>query len=82
MNREEFKTLFGEAANDGEKWDYVLRNQHLGMVVNLDNDDTFIVFPDEVENGDCWIGQFYDYIGWTDGTQMLLQSVGIKAEPV
>ena len=49
-----------------------------GLIVNLDNDDTFITHRD---NEDFML--FFDnFIGWKDGVQILLKAFNIKAEPV
>ena len=64
--------------DDKKRWDFLKENQHLGLLVNLDNDDTFVTHED-IEDG---MLQFNEYIGWSDGILTLLESVGIEAEPV
>ncbi len=64
--------------SDKERWLFLLDSQHLGFIVQLDNDDTFVIHPD-IE--DEYL-QFNEYIGWSDGIQVLLNAINIKAEPV
>ena len=64
--------------NDKQRWEFIRDNQHLGYIVQLDNDSTFIIHPDiEDEYLD-----FDTYLGWTDGLQTFLNVFNIKAETV
>ena len=75
---EMIKQKWNKLMNDLERWTFLRENQHLGLVVQLDNDNTFVTHKD-IE--DDYL-EFDEYIGWADGVLFLLASVGIKAEPV
>lgn len=67
-----------EKMNDYEKWQCLITNNDwVGYCVNLDNDYTFITF-DGCED----VVSFDDYIGWSDGVQKLLETIGVNYEPV
>lgn len=69
---------FNKLKTDKEKWKWLMTNQGKGLVVMLDNDDTFVVD----ENDEETTGRFNEYIGWSDGVQILLDVIGIQAECV
>lgn len=62
---------------DQDKWKWLIANQDTGLIVNLDNDDTFVVDPNDEDSDPV---DFIDYVGCSDGVQELLSAVGIKAE--
>ncbi|WP_373031630.1 hypothetical protein [Sulfurovum sp.] len=64
---------------DINKWKWLMENQEAGLIVNLDNDDTFVTDPD---SEDDFCVDFDGYVGWSDGVISLLEAIGIKAEPV
>lgn len=64
---------------DKERWRWLLDNKDSGLIVMLDNDDTFVSDPDD-EGAD--VVQFDWYIGWSQGVIDLLDVLGIKAEEV
>jgi len=63
--------------DDYEKWKWLIKNQWSGVIVMLDNDDTFITHIDY--DG---YASFQEYIGWSDGVFVLLDSMGIKCDCV
>ena len=75
MSNKKLIDEFNQLKTDVERWVWVKSHQHTGAVVNLDNDDTFIVI------GDLY-ATFDSYIGWSDGVQELLKAMGIAAEAV
>ena len=65
---------------DVERWQWVIANQHLDIVVWLDNDMTCVSMPgydDDAEHFD-----FDGYIGWNSTALALLEAIGVKAEGV
>lgn len=69
---------FNNLPNDVERWKWLKENQvKYGCIVYLDNDDTFVTFLDLKG-----IGQFNDYIGWSDGAFALLEAFGVTGESV
>jgi hypothetical protein len=77
-NIEKAKKQLMECKNDFERWTWLKNNQELGFVVMLDNDDTFIVHPDD----STFIEDFDGYLGWSDGAKAALDAFGIKWEEV
>ena len=69
---------FEKLKTDEEKWIWVINNQENNIIVNLDNDGTFIT----IKGNDDDYGDFIDYIGWSDGIFSLLKAIGIKCEGV
>ena len=65
--------------NDTARWLFIKENQGKGIMINLDNDDTFGTFEDD-ENS--FIFQFDNYVGWSDGVMELLLAMGIEADCV
>ena len=78
MSKNTLFNKFNSLKSDRERWQWVIDNQNLGIIVNLDNDDTFITV-DDVDEG---LGRFDDYIGDSDGIFILLEVLKIKAEYV
>ena len=70
---------FNELKNDIEKWKWVKDNQDTGIIIYLDNDDTFGTLPDPEDKEDVLYFQFSEYIGY-HGVQNLLEAYGIKAD--
>lgn len=77
----ELQSEFDELKNDVEKWKWVKDNQDTGIIIYLDNDDTFGMLPDPQDKEDMLYFQFSEYIGW-HGVENLLEAYGIKAECV
>ena len=73
MTKEKWNKL-----SDKKRWQWVIANQDKGITVLLDNDQTFISFPDE--DADCL--DFDDYIGNSGGVVTLLEILGVRAEGV
>ena len=71
-----FCDKFYDCKTDKERWELVKNNQHLGMTVYLDNDDTFVKFDDDEDNG--VILTFDDYTGNSYGVESLLDAMNIK----
>ena len=71
-----------ESMNDKLRWKALpsLQVNHPKLILNLDNDDTFITYKD-LDTED-FILQFDEFIGWSDGIQIMLKAFNIKAEPV
>ena len=64
---------FKENKTDSEKWDWLLKNKNSSLIVNLDNDETFVV--------DRGTGEFADFshsIGQSPGVQILLETLGLQ----
>lgn len=72
-----YKT-FRKIKTDSGRWQFLIDNAELELVVYLDNDDTFISFSDEGDK----VVHFDDYIGCTHGVQILLDKLGILYERV
>ena len=74
----EFKSL----NNDLERWKWVKDNQGEENLpqVDLDNDDTCLCI--DIGDDDYEFLQFDNYVGWSDGVEILLKAMGIKAESV
>ena len=66
---------FAKNATDSEKWQWVLENKDNGIIVALDNDETYVIDEDgdEVINFTYPIGQ---------RVSILLEVLGIEAECV
>jgi len=73
----EFIAEFQALSNDVDRWKWVINNQDTGVIVNLDNDETFITFKDENEED---YETFCYYIGWSDGVTELLEAIGVRCE--
>ena len=52
------------------------------LVLNLDNDSTFLSLKSDIQEVKDFILEFDDYIGWNTGIQPLLKAFNIKAELV
>lgn len=80
MNRQKLIDSFERCKNDEERWNWVIEHKDDGILVYLDNDDTFVVLVDAKGNryeDDDWYGDFSDYIGWSEGVSILLDTIGI-----
>lgn len=77
-----FQRMFDK--NDDEfRWVLLRMNKDLGFKVMLDNDETTVVFSEEVEERceiDSWIGRFSSSIGNSPGINALLDSTKIPWE--
>lgn len=71
---------FNNLQNDEARWKWLIVNQDKGIIVNCDNDDTFITTPDDEDDEDY--ASFDNYVGWSDGVFDLLKAIGIEAESV
>ena len=70
-----FKTL----KTDKERWELLITNKESGLVVMLDNDDTFIVDNNDADADPI---TFDWYIGKAPGIPELLEAIGIESEGV
>ena len=72
--------------SDSAKWQWLIDNQDRGLIVHLDNDDTFvsIEYHHDAPNDfpDFESVRFDDFIGHHDGIQTLLKVIGVSAEAV
>lgn len=86
MTQEKFKEIekVWNRMDDTKRWKFLMENQHLGLEVQMDNDDTFVTHPnlDEDENYDSYSLQFDNFIGWADGLHALFKAIGIKGDCV
>ena len=57
-----------------------IQTEHPDLILMLDNDDTYVIHKDL--DAEDFILQFDEFIGWSDGIQILLKAFNIKAEPV
>ena len=73
---------FNALPDDIDRWNWVKNHQGTGILINLDNDDTFGTLPDPADKDDVLIFQFDEYIGCGSGVLNLLAACGIKAESV
>lgn len=86
---------FNKIKEDGDRYRFLL--EHKGIFkLNLDNDETFVTISDgtlkslkidkysvgEDEWNDKITGNFWTYLGWSEGVFILLDAVGLKAESV
>lgn len=69
---------------DGDKlrWKWVIDHQRDGVIVMLDNDQTFIRIGDIMNDDNCFHADFSESIGNMPGTSYLLEAIGIKGECV
>lgn len=74
------KQEFDNLKNDQQRWSWIAANQHTGIVVYLDNDDTYGVIEDSDEEE--YIFQLKEFVGSSDGIQTLLATFGINAQYV
>jgi len=81
MSNKELLKEFNALPNDVEKWKWVKEHQETGIVIMLDNDDTFGTLPDPDDEDDVLLFQFEEYIG-SGGVKNLLEVLGIKGEGV
>ena len=63
---------------DLQRWQFLQNNQHLGLIVQMDNDDTFVTHPNLEEDS----LQFDEYIGWAEGIHAVMKALGVKADCV
>lgn len=71
---------FKRLKNDKERWEFVIENKE-HIMVNLDNDDTFITIIGYEDLEDCY-ADFDFYIGENDGVANLLDAIGVQNIPV
>jgi hypothetical protein len=82
MTTKELFEDFNSCKDDIAKWNWVKDHQKTGIVIKLDNDDTYGILDEEECEDDPYIFQFDNYIGWSDGVEYLLEAMGINAECV
>ena len=74
-----FQSEFDRLDNDVDRWKLVIaQGEDSGVMVMLDNDDTYVVVIDDED----WSGNFSGYIGWNEGAVALLEAIGVQSEPV
>lgn len=77
ISKEQFDKL--ENMSDEDLWSWLIDNPSTDYTIYLDNDDTFIHFPDFPNETISFSG----YVGWSDGIVTLLCDVlNLKAECV
>ena len=81
-NRMKQIQLLWQSMTDELRWKAVpkLQEEVPKLIIYLDNDDTFICHKDI--DTEIFILQFDEFIGWSDGVQIMLKAFNIKAEPV
>lgn len=84
MNRYENLTKrYNELKCDEERWAWIREHQHSGVLVMLDNDDTYGIFEGvEWVESEEQVLQLDGYIGTGPGISALLSFVGINHEEV
>lgn len=70
---------FNDLNDDKARWKWIAKHQQDGIIVWLDNDDTFATFRDD-EDGNLMT--FNGWLGNSDGVISLLDSAGIYSEGV
>ncbi len=80
MNKKDWEIIKKnwETLTDELRWKFLANNSHLNLIVNLDNDDTFVTHPN-IEDESL---EFNEFIGCKDGIPILLKAFNIKAEEV
>ena len=69
--------------SEQDKWHFLKVNQYLGLIVNLDNDSTFVTHKDIEDRGeDDHLLEFDESIGNQEGIFALLDSIGIYWDEV
>ena len=72
--------------SDSAKWQWLIDNQDRGLIVHLDDDDTFVSIDFDIcsdKDMPSYGGvTFNDCIGWSAGIQTLLKVIGVSAEAV
>lgn len=77
-----FQRMFNKM-DDQSRWTLLKLNKHLGFKVMLDNDETTVVFDDELMEDRCikeWSGKFDKWIGNSPGVTDLLDVMSIPNE--
>lgn len=82
MDYQKIAAEFHALESDVEKWEWVRKNQGSGVIIMLDNDDTFGVFPENRYDDAAPTLQFSWYIGNSAGVEQLLTAMGIQCEGV
>lgn len=79
---------FDSLPDDTAKWEWMRQNKDKGIVIVLDNDDTYGVIEDAYDDPNSEenpfvdvIFDFDDYLGSGSGIYNLLESIGIKSRP-
>ena len=74
--------LLWNSLTDELRWKAVpeLQREIPKLILILDNDDTYIYHKDI--DAEIFLLQFDEFIGWSDGIQIMLKAFNIKAEPV
>jgi len=71
-----------ELTNDKERWEWVLANKDTGISVVLDNDDTYVISPEDDDGDRVILFRFNNYIGNSSGVGVFLETLNIPCEPV
>lgn len=77
MTPKQLQKKFNSYKTDVEKWRFLYFLNPCEYEVMLDNDQTFVIFPQKDEEEECLTGEFDHYIGWSDGALELLKAFGI-----
>lgn len=73
---------FMKFKHDECRWDWVLKNQDKGIIVMLDDDATFCVFKNEIDDAEGYILEFDSCIGNSNGIFNLFNVLKIKCDGI
>ena len=81
---EELLQEFDALPNDVEKWRWIIKNHSKGIVIMLDNDDTYGIIEniDDDDEDASLRFQFDDFVGDDGGIFKLFRALGIRCEGV
>jgi hypothetical protein len=87
MTKQELKLLEKRwnTLNDEQRWKAIISEPETfkDLIVNLDNDDTFMTLKSpKNEYEEEYHLDFDEYLGWLDGIQELLKAINVNAEPM
>ena len=72
--------------SDSGKWQWLIDNQDRGLIVHLDDEDTFVSIEWDMGSDEDMPRYrsvtFNDHIGWSLGIKTLLKVIGVSAEAV
>ena len=75
-----------QVESDSAKWQWLIDNKDRGLIIHLDNDDTFVSIERDMDSDedmpDYESVTFNDGVGWNEGIQTLLKVIGVSAEAV
>lgn len=79
MDYEKLTKEFEKLKTDKDRWKWIAAHQDTGIIVYLDNDDTFACFDSNEWDGECLqINEYCD----GPGVCWLLEAMGIRSEEV